>query len=601
MKSVLHEPAVLEVGQWLCAFPNVQTMQPAALAPYSASRKVRAGWTVDLRNDLGPDGLLAVLLTDNYPHAAPIVAVGRDKYLVWPHVERDGVLCLLNNAATLSAYRPVGVLKSLLNEAVCLVKACLSPEIQEDFRSEFHSYWSRETTEDEREVYSILDDRPGTRMVFLWPGRTFFVVGESEQIVSTWLTNVCGERGKQRRCEETLLLELDKALVPAEYPKSGEGLAAIAKGAGSRAYSLFRSILTSTSRPTVLLRAPTANGTALAMVRLNTEPRVDLRGRQLDKSLRGFRAHTIKPALLDARLLARAERPNRYEVSRADGPWVHGRGKDLQAQALQEKRVVLFGAGSVGGSVAELLAQAGVGKLAIVDPEKLVFANASRHILGADSVGKYKATGVAALLQKRFPHSDISGVRSSLEEFVKTGKDHEEWDLALALTGDWAANAFINEVFQRSPKFKQLLVGWSEAHALAGHAVLLRSRESCLVCGFYDDGLPRFRVAHWEETTLESEPACGGIFQPYGAVEIAAVKAMISGAALKGLLNTDPTDAHAIYAAEESEIQRSGGRLTDEWVSRTPNFPRDVKLIKEFGWAKRLHCEACGVHNAVNG
>ena len=65
---------------------NVQTMHPAALAPYSASRKVKAGWTVDLRNDLGPEGLLAVLFTDTYPHAAPIVAVNRDKYLVWPHV-----------------------------------------------------------------------------------------------------------------------------------------------------------------------------------------------------------------------------------------------------------------------------------------------------------------------------------------------------------------------------------------------------------------------------------------------------------------------------------------------------------------------------------
>ena len=77
--------------------------------------------------------------------------------------------------------------------------------------------------------------------------------------------------------------------------------------AGSRAYGLFRSILTSTSRPIVLFRAPTANGTALAMVRLNTEPRIDLRGRQLDESLSGFRACTIKPALLDARLLAANE------------------------------------------------------------------------------------------------------------------------------------------------------------------------------------------------------------------------------------------------------------------------------------------------------
>lgn len=76
--------------------------------------------------------------------------------------------------------------------------------------------------------------------------------------------------------------------------------------------------------------------------------------------------------------------------------------------AFANKRVVIFGIGSIGGFVAEHLAAAGVGDLTLVDDEKLTFANAGRHILGVDSEGLPKAMAVAELLQKRFPHHAIS-------------------------------------------------------------------------------------------------------------------------------------------------------------------------------------------------
>lgn len=87
--------------------------------------------------------------------------------------------------------------------------------------------------------------------------------------------------------------------------------------------------------------------------------------------------------MVASRLLQRASKPNHYEVTRDDAAWIHGRGKDFQAQELFSKRVLLFGDGSLGAFVSEMLSQSGVRKLSIVDPQKMAFANASHHVPGS--------------------------------------------------------------------------------------------------------------------------------------------------------------------------------------------------------------------------
>jgi hypothetical protein len=602
MKSMLFDSAYATIESWLAAFPNAQRMSQQALAEYPSGRDLQSGWTLDLSKDLGPRAVVRILLPSAFPFAAPLLAVSSDRFLAWPHVEMDGVLCLLDNVATTSPYRPLDVVRFLLREAVRLIKDCERSGLLGDFRSEFHSYWNRQTSDDDRDVISCLDDtRIDARMVSLWAGKRFLLVGETEKAISAWLAKRFGEDDPKRKFDTALCVSMEQALTPPQYPTSSADIAAVVRAAGGKAQELFQLLVTTSLRPTVILRASTPNGTALAAVRMDTGPQQDLRGRRLDQSTRGFRPQKIKQAMLASRLLQRASKPNRYEVTRADAAWIHGRGKDLQAQELFSKRVLLFGAGSLGAAVAEMLAQSGVGKLMIVDPQKMVFANASRHVLGVDSEGSYKATAVASLLQRRFPHHDIQGHRASLEDYMNLSQGIGEWDCIVSLTGDWAANTYLNETFLRTPSIKRLAIGWSEAHAVAGHAVLLNTRNACLVCGYSDDGLPRLRVAEWDNPTIAFEPACGGAFQPYGAVEVAAINAMIAGSIIGGLVCEDISDFHCVYVVEEELIRQTGGALTEEWITRTPNLPRDVKVTKRFPWEKRMRCEACGGGNAIKG
>lgn len=593
--------AAAQVGEWLQTFSNVYRLDEAELAQFSV-RRIRVAWHLDVTADLGADGQLTILLPSDFPFGLPRIAVEASRYLRWPHVEVDGVLCAFPNVATHSPYDPLGVVQHVLRAAIDLIKDCRAGLLKEDFFTEFHSYWNRERSEDKRDVISLLSKFDSTRFVRFWAGQRFIVIGETDDHVRDWLVRRFSGDKSARTFEAALVVALQRPLSPCEYPRSTFDLLSVVRANASHAESRLQSLVTSSSRPLILFSAPTDNGPALAAVGISTLPPADLRGRRLDRSRNGFRPNKVPPRLVASRILERAGEPNRYEVTRADGAWIHGRGKDLLAQGLFEKKALLLGAGSVGSFVAELLAQAGVGKIVIVDPEKLTFANAGRHLLGADSEGLYKASAVAALLQKRFPHHIITGEVLTAEQYLEMNQDTmTQWDLAIGATGDWGANALLNEVFlSGTSRPRRILIGWAEPHAAAGHAVLLNSRASCLLCGFSADGQPNVKVAKWSRTTLLSEPACGGLYQPYGPAEIATINAMIASLAIEALAGKiEANDVHRVYSTDEQTIHGLDGTLDPEWVNRAGGLPRHLKLTTSIPWVQSEHCPLFGVHNAV--
>lgn len=70
-------------------------------------------------------------------------------------------------------------------------------------------------------------------------------------------------------------------------------------------------------------------------------------------------------------------------------------GEDA-VNTLKNSRVIVFGAGGVGGYVIEALARAGVGQLDIVDGDTVCLSNINRQIIALEStIGKYKAEAAA--------------------------------------------------------------------------------------------------------------------------------------------------------------------------------------------------------------
>jgi molybdopterin-synthase adenylyltransferase len=69
--------------------------------------------------------------------------------------------------------------------------------------------------------------------------------------------------------------------------------------------------------------------------------------------------------------------------------------------------VTVIGVGSIGSAAVEALAAYAVGRLALVDPDRLLQHNLARHRAGARHLGRPKVHAVAAQLAQRFPALDV--------------------------------------------------------------------------------------------------------------------------------------------------------------------------------------------------
>jgi molybdopterin/thiamine biosynthesis adenylyltransferase len=87
-------------------------------------------------------------------------------------------------------------------------------------------------------------------------------------------------------------------------------------------------------------------------------------------------------------------------------------GWDLQ-DALRRSRVTVLGVGGVGSATAQSLAAAGVGRLRVIDPDRVELSNLNRQLLfTARDVGRPKVDAVAERLQALNPHVQVETGRT---------------------------------------------------------------------------------------------------------------------------------------------------------------------------------------------
>ena len=84
-----------------------------------------------------------------------------------------------------------------------------------------------------------------------------------------------------------------------------------------------------------------------------------------------------------------------------------------RASALNERRALVFGAGSVGSHVALLLSESGLGSLTVVDGERLRPGNVVRHAAPASLVGAPKVEAVASVIDGHAPWTAVEQRKES--------------------------------------------------------------------------------------------------------------------------------------------------------------------------------------------
>ena len=550
--------AARNVEKLLSQFDDVRPLASSELQTYGS--RFAVGWEIP---ELCPDDVnlrVRVLLSEHAPFEAPRIAIApAPPLLSWPHLEDYGLLCILPESAHFSVTDPASVVLELLLNTQELVHSSLNGDNAADFEDEFESYWSRwERTLQGEPVTVICRAEGPSRMVSAWHSNCASVVAEDERALRSWLINHHGKDiGETAKIQPVPLLWLRRPLRPSEYPTTVRALRAVL--ADDFTTDLFNVPLlnTESSHKLVLLAFTGRSGAGFAAVRLHKPKGLNNGFRDLPpKNIVLSRYNSVPVDGLKAR--------------RHDASWVHGRDHNPDTMPLSTKFVVIVGIGSIGSAVAELLSKAGVGRLALIDKETMDSSNSSRHALGARSVGKNKAKETARELASRFPHlTFLPFSYSAAKIFTKDTALLRDADLLISTTGDWSGESLLNALFTKDQAFPPVLYGWTEPYAAAGHAIAFFHGQACLRCLLNDIGRLRLPITSWpREGTMKRVPACGGQFQPYGAVELAHIQAMIAELSLDVLLERVAHSSHRAWVGSRRLLERDGGSWNPAWIAK---------------------------------
>ena len=572
-----------------------ERLDRAAIMADYPKRQFVYGWRVSVSFTDGVTRRIDVLATAGFPDILVRTAlVDHPPRMTWPHVESDGVLCLLPNLADWDPDAPSEVTMNLVARSVRLVEELLEGKIVErDFREEFLTYWAYGVHPAVPDAVSLLRLEGPSRAIKAWKGHGLEVVAESAETISTWVHNRVGDD-----CDVTAVdaafIWLDPAPLPAQYPKTAADLYAMAETAGPEAAAALSQA--AEAEPDCLiavLGAEGRGGAGAVAVRIVNPKHLPAHPRATDEPLsKGFRPKRAPKRVLESRFFGPSPAAP-ANVQRADSAWVHGRGRDPRTEQLKQSTVVIFGCGSVGAPLACTLAQAGVGRIVVVDHDKLSWANVGRHPLGATSVGRNKAEALAERLQADFPHLTIEGKNANLLEVLHTeGALLEQADLIIAATGNWSAEHALNQWHLRNGRQHPVVYGWTEAHACAGHAVTIGPAGGCLQCHMGRTGTPEFQVVTWPDDAgaLQEEPACGAHYQPYGPVELAHVNAMICDVALGCLLEPPLVSTLRVYATSAGRVAALGGTFSAAWLDLGGDTSQPRTADRD--WPS--NCSSCG-------
>ena len=117
---------------------------------------------------------------------------------------------------------------------------------------------------------------------------------------------------------------------------------------------------------------------------------------------------------------------------------------DEKLKNLQDKKVILFGVGGVGGYVAEMLVRSGISHLTIVDFDKVDITNINRQIVALHStVGEYKVDVMKNRLLDINPDAKIVEHICKLDSETIANFDLQVYDFVVDCIDDVKAKQFL--------------------------------------------------------------------------------------------------------------------------------------------------------------
>ncbi|WP_377894799.1 ThiF family adenylyltransferase [Alteromonas sp. R78001] len=526
-----------------------------------------------------------LLIDAEFPYSVPRVVIkGTSEAMLWPHVESDGRLCLSGDNASIATHEIKLILDHVLHEACCLLKENSEGLNTEDFVDDFNAYWLRSFDEATTTTRTLLETTESSIFVRAWHGKSFYFVAENNEKINNWLKNYLGKI-ENPTINEAALIWLKELPTPAKYPSTAREIRIYIKNFSIGGLPIFDKLITAEpNRSVIILMGKTAKGEIKSFgIELRKPSRIVQGNRKKDLPYnKGFRKGKVPATIIT----------NHYKIRKTTVKDVNSCSSRLPANissVLSKKSVAIVGCGSLGSFVAMQLAQSGVRNLHLIDFDKMNWENICRHVLGAESIGKFKAESLQTLIKQRIPQMEsVDSTNSSiLTAYANNAELFNDIDLIISLTGDWNSESALNDLQQAGEITCPIMYGWMETRAAATQVVLMNKDNGCLRCGFDDTGAPLNSATLWSSDEVNS--VCGGGASIYGSVELSNASSLVSSLAIDYLTNALELPVWRTWLGPKHHIYSNGGLWNPTWIKRYGDPFSGGRLVAN-KWPSRVDC-----------
>lgn len=466
-------------------------------------------------------------------HTKAIICLSPDAVLRVPHLDEAGILCIDDEPGPGSGYSPEDRVLALLHSyQEQFLDPWLRGGLDGDFEAEAINYWVIEVARhkcngDPISAIWTVDQRPARALVragvLVLPHQ--IVIAADEQLpITNRLIDSLNKGECQRVGVQIADIPIAHTLTPHSWPRTAEALDQILRG--RLAPDVYKKFAHATGRRgrgvhrVVLLR--NADYAFAYLLPGGPATVVD----------HGKRKKTYPCP----------RRPLPLITHRLDPAWTVGRDQHPEVDARQGKNILVLGAGALGSPVIDHLAKAGVGFVTVVDHDSLSSANISRHLLGADSIGRKKVATVAQRTNLAYPATVVTPCAMTTQQWLQKNT-LTRVDAVIDLTGEPGVRWHIEQARKVNPC--PLLIGWMEPYVAAAHACLLPAGVRWMQGTA--DSLTALEAITWPDGVIRQEPGCSSRFQSYTAAAAAHAVALIAEKAIELIDGLDASaQAHVV-------------------------------------------------------
>ena len=538
-----------------------------------------------------PDGqqrYLDILFTPSFPKVLPLVAI-RDTalHLQIPHVESDGVLCLPTAGKSYNGSDILRQTIGIFREAVELIQEAKSESWKAaHLKAEFTAYWSGRIRDNGSTIRARVTPKCQSGLVFSVKTQRGIYIADSLASLKEFTKRQGVAPYKDDAVKEALLLCLPDAPTPKEMPRTAKCVyALIEQFAAEHLPALEARFRESPEAILVVIQVPQGQEHAYGGLLIPGRERQKGYAKRSRQRVNGFRAGREPPEMLRKQYFSPQKLVRYLQIIRFDDAVLRSREDNAQMpKDLQKCSVAIVGCGSVGSSVADILAQSGVGRLVLVDHEFLGPENLSRNTLGATSVGYSKAKELKTKLLRDRPQ--LQSVTAIAERIDRLTTD--QWnqlvgvDCVLFAIGQSGMEIYGAEMLRRHGFSGVIGHAWLEPFACAGHLLLCPDQQVTRQDRTDEMGDPLDPVTCWEGVDVERDAGgCGDTYQPYGAAALTRATSMIANGVIEALITPPATTAEHIVTSSTSELKRNGGTWSKHWLSVSREQSGGVQITRD--------------------